>query len=431
MYANVTGPDVVKGQMGGTLSGGGLYLRSPRRSMQVFAMDPPRFTAGCGGIDAYMGSFSFISGEKLTQFIRSVAQNAPPLLFKMAIETMSPQLGAVLSVFQKMAQDMNATNLNSCTISQGILKGDGNSTVMGRLSDTMSSLTDAIKGYATDFANAAATTKANPQAAGNRLQSDKDAAGQPKDSGQGNFTWKAIKRSDRVFAPPPVSDDVNEGHQIMMSMVGTQITENPDKTTPFPPILNLRDVLGSKVRAGETTPSIRIYKCDTNTDCLNPVVTNLTYEGVSAYINRKMYGGYSAAVLPGSIIDRLLVCSGANCGLDAAQKAFLNGYANVPVVGTLVKLQRSPNLGLQVAGELVAALSAQAEVMYAEFLLSRMQLLYANDTGMKYASYDDALKEMAADVRALDAKQVNVLNRLNTIFQYVSMVAKGSQSVKK
>ena len=58
---NQTAPSVgaVNDNYGGTL--GGLSVRTPVRSFNVMAFDPPRVGAGCGGIDAYFGSFSMIS----------------------------------------------------------------------------------------------------------------------------------------------------------------------------------------------------------------------------------------------------------------------------------------------------------------------------------------------------------------------------------
>jgi hypothetical protein len=194
----------------------------------------------------------------------------------------------------------------------------------------------------------------------------------------------------------------------------------------------LKDLLSAKVSVGQARPTIRIMKCDNQKDCLNPSApVDIPFEGVAAYVNRKMFGGYEPTVLPGSIVDRLLVCAGADCGLDASQKAFLNGYSNIPVTGILVKLQRQPNVGKQIAGELASALAAEAEHMYVDFLLSRMQLLYQQDPGMKYEGYDARLKEMADDARTLEIKKVSALSRLNTIFAYMSSVAKGSQAVKK
>ncbi|VZZ91554.1 conjugal transfer protein TraH [Escherichia coli] len=36
----------------------------------------PDINAGCGGIDAYLGSFSFINGEQLQRFVKQIMSNA-------------------------------------------------------------------------------------------------------------------------------------------------------------------------------------------------------------------------------------------------------------------------------------------------------------------------------------------------------------------
>ena len=49
-----TAPELgaVNNNYGGSL--GGISMRSPVRSFNILAYDPPRFSAGCGGIDAYL-----------------------------------------------------------------------------------------------------------------------------------------------------------------------------------------------------------------------------------------------------------------------------------------------------------------------------------------------------------------------------------------
>jgi len=61
--------------------GGTIALRTPIRAVNLVSFDPPRFNAGCGGIDLSLGSFSFISSEQLTQVFFFFFLNAAPLLF--------------------------------------------------------------------------------------------------------------------------------------------------------------------------------------------------------------------------------------------------------------------------------------------------------------------------------------------------------------
>ena len=56
--------------------GGSFEMRAPITAINLVAFDPPRIDAGCGGIDLYGGSFSFINSQQLVQIFRAVAQNA-------------------------------------------------------------------------------------------------------------------------------------------------------------------------------------------------------------------------------------------------------------------------------------------------------------------------------------------------------------------
>lgn len=44
-------------------------------------MTLPDINAGCGGIDAYLGSFSFINGEQLQRFVKQIMSNAAYYFF--------------------------------------------------------------------------------------------------------------------------------------------------------------------------------------------------------------------------------------------------------------------------------------------------------------------------------------------------------------
>ncbi|HHX9835678.1 TPA: conjugal transfer protein TraH, partial [Salmonella enterica subsp. enterica] len=55
--SNTTQPSVWQGQTAGYASGGSLYARTQVKNVQLVSMTLPDINAGCGGIDAYLGSF--------------------------------------------------------------------------------------------------------------------------------------------------------------------------------------------------------------------------------------------------------------------------------------------------------------------------------------------------------------------------------------
>ena len=75
-YGNVTGPNAYRGQTMNMYTGGSLYMRTPVRNYQLASISPPSFRAGCGGIDLFAGSFSFINKEQFVALLRNIGNNA-------------------------------------------------------------------------------------------------------------------------------------------------------------------------------------------------------------------------------------------------------------------------------------------------------------------------------------------------------------------
>nr|WP_250952104.1 conjugal transfer protein TraH [Escherichia coli] len=75
--SNTTQPGVWQGQAAGYAYGGSLYARTQVKNIQLISMTLPDINAGCGGIDAYLGSFSFINGDQLQRFVKQIMSNAP------------------------------------------------------------------------------------------------------------------------------------------------------------------------------------------------------------------------------------------------------------------------------------------------------------------------------------------------------------------
>ena len=63
--ANVTGPSAYQGQSAGYYSLGNVWTRFPQKSVAPFNLQLPSARAGCGGIDLFSGSFSFINASEI------------------------------------------------------------------------------------------------------------------------------------------------------------------------------------------------------------------------------------------------------------------------------------------------------------------------------------------------------------------------------
>ncbi|WP_202614649.1 conjugal transfer protein TraH, partial [Escherichia coli] len=103
--------------------GGSLYARTQVKNIQLISMTLPDINAGCGGIDAYLGSFSFINGDQLQRFVKQIMSNAAGYFFDLALQTTVPEIKTAKDFLQKMASDINSMNLSSCQAAQGIIGG--------------------------------------------------------------------------------------------------------------------------------------------------------------------------------------------------------------------------------------------------------------------------------------------------------------------
>ena len=121
---NVSQAQAWQGQAAGYFSGGSVYLRNPVKNVQLISMQLPSLNAGCGGIDAYLGSFSMISGEEIQRFVKQIMSNAAGYAFDLALQTMVPETEAGERFFCKsLANDVNSMNMSfSVRRRQGIYR---------------------------------------------------------------------------------------------------------------------------------------------------------------------------------------------------------------------------------------------------------------------------------------------------------------------
>lgn len=104
---NVNNPAVLQGQTMNLYTGGSLFMRMPKRTYNLTSMTPPSWNAGCGGIDLFMGGFSFINKEQFVALLRHIGSNALGYGFKLAIQNLCPTCDNVMQALQATAQQIN------------------------------------------------------------------------------------------------------------------------------------------------------------------------------------------------------------------------------------------------------------------------------------------------------------------------------------
>ena len=262
--SNVTTPSAYNGQAAGYYSGGGVVMRSGTQNIQLMHIDLPSIKAGCGGIDIFGGGFSFISKDAIVTFMRKVMNNAQGYAMNLALETMTPQIAHTLKWAQNVAQEINAMNINSCEVAQGIVGGLWSK---ARASDNQicKSSGGNKKNKFEDYAEARDGCGKDDSLAKEAMQNaanDSDFKNSMLKSK--NLIWEAL--SNKSFIPE------KNMRELLMSISGTMIFDDDGKLHIFYSLAKDKDVLKAILIGG----SAKAYKCDSAEGCLKPYANDIT-----------------------------------------------------------------------------------------------------------------------------------------------------------
>ena len=275
--ANVTGPSAFQGQSAGYYSLGNIWTRFPQKTTNIANLQLPKARAGCGGIDIFAGSFSFINASEMVALLKAVANNAVGFAFSLAIDTVCPECSKIMQEFAQKAQLMNNLSINSCEMAQGLVGGIW---PKGDLADK--AICEAIgnsEGIFSDYAAA----KHGCGTRGQRSSTNSGAGANYADVNPAiarNYTWHVLKKS--AFFTPNGSFD-RELAEYAMTLIGTVIyvppkDDEPGKFVPF-----AGDASSTLVTALlDGTSSVTMLKCDTSEKCLNPTTQTMSISSAQA-----------------------------------------------------------------------------------------------------------------------------------------------------
>ncbi|MCX0497976.1 MULTISPECIES: conjugal transfer pilus assembly protein TraH [Erwiniaceae] len=322
---NVSKAQAWQGQAAGYMTGGSVYLRNPVKQVQLISMQVPSLNAGCGGIDAYLGAFSFINGAELQRFVKQIMSNAAGYAFDLALQTMVPELKQAKDFLQKLASDVNSANMSSCQAAQGII---GGLWPVSQVSNQK--ICQDIAGESNLFSDWAASRQGctvggqGDSVTGRAGDDMKDQVLKNK-----NLVWDALGRN-HLF------DGNRQLKELVMSIVGSIIFNKTGDVTILTPMVDNRDVITVLMRGG----TAKIYGCDDADLCLGPTVTDVTVSSDNGLVTL-------VRTIMLSINQKL----GDDTGMTDREKGFIN-TTSVPVLKYLTNsrsMGMSPTYLIQVA----------------------------------------------------------------------------------
>ena len=237
-YSNVTAPGAYQGQSAGYYTAGSLYTRAPSKNYQLVSANLPSVRAGCGGIDLWGGSFSFINEDQLVAMLRNIGQNAVGFAFNLALSTISPKTEELVNKMQAYANSINSMNINSCEQAAAIVGG-----LWSKTDESQKQVCQSIgtsSGLFSDWAAARQGCGAQGQRT-STLQSGRGGELSELIFDEGNIAWKALKKNDWTRSDTELAE-------LIMNVTGTIIVRrtggdsDPIVSHYVPPSLSEADI---------------------------------------------------------------------------------------------------------------------------------------------------------------------------------------------
>jgi conjugative transfer pilus assembly protein TraH len=113
-------PTSLKGQKRGYFTLGSFSGRYRMSNDRLVSVSPPSLKFGCGGIDAFMGGFSFLNPEYLVQKLQNILQAAPAAAFDIALNNLCEPCSKTIKSLEAIADTLNQLQMNDCAMSRAL-----------------------------------------------------------------------------------------------------------------------------------------------------------------------------------------------------------------------------------------------------------------------------------------------------------------------
>jgi len=269
MAHNVTESGGYQDQTGGFYTGGSVFARSKVHQTELFSLQLPHYRSGCGGIDLFLGGFSFINAQEFTQLLRNIGSNASGYAFNLALATVTPQIKSVLDDLSAAVRQMTNHSINSCETAATLVGGawpqsDASSQL---LCNAMSKDLGVVSDWTQSRQKCGAELKRTD--INNRKGEKpgfKDILGD-----EFNIAWKSIQKNGFLKADTNLAE-------LFMTVSGTIVSRrvNDRLEVKVLPSKSSDPQLISALITGSVP--VQVYKCDNFAEdkCLAPTLQNLT-----------------------------------------------------------------------------------------------------------------------------------------------------------
>lgn len=429
-----TDPQVINTQRLKGMYGGSMSLRPLSSGINIVQFAPPRIDAGCGGVDIFFGSFSFINGAQFEQLIRSIAANAVGFAIKAAIDAMCEPCGKLIAELDAAMRELNAMAKNTCAIANAMFSPEGRQKLTEQAARIGTALSNAA-GHASDIMKAEnwRTQKTPNEAAQGRgaggTSGTSIAENNPLD---GNIVYLAARES-MSRGGNSLRSFLSERDviSIVMGLYGVVIL-NPEKspaeqcapgTSPercskepeiFAPTITKWDNLLYPKKYHEA--GVPVISC-ANSDCRKTTTTTIApavWGGVTDAVNIGLFGSASGGptVTSDSIVGAYVHKTAPN-NLNTYAKAIV-GMVPMPILSMMQEIQDIPGAPMTLGYQLAEILPQYFAYQMALELQGIGANVFSGQTKTEMpASYEENLKQKSAELNMLRPKDGTLIKLFN------------------
>lgn len=388
--SNVTGASSYESQAAGFASLGSVYARNQVRSIQLAHVDVPGFRSGCGGIDIFAGGASFIKADQIVKFMQSVLSSGAGYALNLALETELPEIAHSMQYMQKLANDINSTNFNSCEMGENLAAAvwPKNRAAHQKLCEDIGSHT----GMFHDWAEA----RQKCSTGGEMEQHLEAAKTNPEYKDRvllnTNVVWDSLQLNEFI------KNDTNLS-EVYMSISGTLVFDTKGSVQIYPSLATNQDFVKALLYGGQL-PS---YKCTDGGIPIKCVGINVAGHQT---IDSKDALVFQVQTLLQGIYDNIK----SGTALSLEQKGLIE--LTQPSVFQLISASAQQNIGIQSSYELAQSVATD---LLAQYLANSLEVIRASLAGKDLGSINEEklFKNLASAQRFVDHFNSDTRARFN------------------
>lgn len=348
-YINVTPGATFDTQRRGGITFGSIAARSRIVSPQLVAVQPPSFRGSCSGFDLIGGSFSFLNGEQLQQFLRSIASNALNYAFTLALEGVCPTCMQKMEKLRDWSEAINSKLMDSCHWGEELVNRATTLDEWARAEPAEGSLRATVRGTFDDYYSTVDNYVS-------RYLLDQQSG----ESSAQNVVMEAMQRSNMAGWFGTYGD--RELLEVAMSVTGTVIKRPPNAgescanangdqeycLEALPDTLDVEQLVN-----GTDSGPITIYRCNDYPSCLSVTPQTLnSWPGIKSRIRAIMFGSGGTT----GIVGKYLSPVGADWTLP--EQALIEG-APAPIASLLEGVAKHGGSVVTMANQLTDLIAVQ------------------------------------------------------------------------